>query len=167
MSELPEEVQPNEEGSDESLPSTLQSSGIGKGEMRGIFEQVQMRMMRGGSGVDLGQLSPENKTQLLEIIAQEDKFAYEIQSKKIDSSTQVKLAEIRSKTVGRRTLRYIYIGLLALVLVITLIMLFYNDKYISQWFALISGSLGGFGIGRMSKDSNRSESPNPPEEPAE
>lgn len=129
-----------------------------KNKIQGIFQSLEMMVhQRGKGGLDVSSLSPEQKDKLIDMLAKNEENAFAYHSKKLDVTKEITLAHISSTTVNQRTKRYISIIGVSVLAIITVIILIFKDTYFVHWLTFITGLLGGFGIGRYTKDSEKVE----------
>lgn len=155
MSELTT-PEPNEDGK----PLEILPPNQPKNKVQSIFESLEvMALQRGKSGgLDISTFSPEQKDKLLDILGKNEENAFAYHTKKLDVTKEVTLAHITSTTVSQRTTRYISIGSIGVVAIITIVILLMKEEYFIHWLTFITGLAGGFGVGRFSKDT-KTESP--------
>lgn len=150
MSDLPEQTPPDE---GEEMENGLEvPSGPGKQVIRQMMTQFEMMAMRKGrEGIDISIFSNEQKDKLLDIVLQSEQNSSNLQKEKIAADKEISLARIKAKTVVQRTNRYIYLGTLVAVFVISLIVFLKVPDYITQWLSFVTGICGGYGIGYAAK----------------
>lgn len=100
-------------------------------------------------GMDIGSMTPENQSRLLDIMEKNEENAFQFHLKKMESNEKIRIKEIDSSTVTQRTYRYIVVMIIIVAAIITLLILFQTPAYFTTWLGFITGLAGGFGLGKI------------------
>ena len=134
-----------------------------KNKVQSIFHELEiMAMQKGGrNSLDLNRLSGEQIDKVLDTMAENEKNAFAYHSKKLDAIKEIELRKIDSSVINQRTIKYLLVGLMLGALTITILILFFKEKYFISWLTFLTGILGGFGLSRLLVNSNQKETQNP------
>jgi len=117
-----------------------------------VFEKMEMMSLQKGDNIDISLLNDAQRDKLLDVMQQNENHAFEYHSKKLDNEKEIKIAKINAGTITQKTNRNALLLLIGGCFIITLCILFYNDKYLNVWLSFITGLIGGYGIGKFQKN---------------
>ncbi|WP_294296004.1 hypothetical protein [uncultured Chryseobacterium sp.] len=126
-----------------------------------ISELSIMAMQRRGDGLDLAKFSKDQVDKLLDTAAKNEDNAYQYHTKKLDVYKELESKKISASIAGEKTKRFMYIGVLVIGALLTAIIIIWKNQFFLPWLTFVTGSLGGFGIGKsQSKNSNNDNNRN-------
>lgn len=128
--------------------------------MDNIFEELtMMAMKKKDSGLDISNLNSNQVDKLLDTMAKNEENMFAYHTKKLDTQREVKIREIGASIVGEKTNRYVYLGVLALIGVLTVLIMLLQEKHFMSWLTFLTGLAGGFGISKISGKKSNKQNP--------
>jgi len=85
---------------------------------------------------------------ILNLIEKNESKTYDYHCKKLETSKEIEIAKINAGIVGEKTHRLIALSLMIVLPVITCLILFFKETFFVPWLTFLTGSIGGFGIGK-------------------
>ncbi|NDI99284.1 hypothetical protein GWA97_09370 [Flavobacterium sp. LaA7.5] len=122
-------------------------------EMFHELEIMAMQKNSKNSSLDLQHLSKEQIDKVLETMDKNEDNAFNFHSKRLDAYKEIRLKEIDSSVISQKTTKYISIGGLAVLAIVTLVIIIFKTEFFIPWLTFLTGLAGGFGIGKGSKSS--------------
>lgn len=133
--------------------------------MEGMFEELTMMAMRKkDSGLDISNLSPGQVDKLLDTMAKNEENMFAYHTKKLETQKEIKFKEIGASIVGEHTNRYVYIGGLFIVALLTILIMVLQEKYFMNWLTFLTGLAGGFGLSKIPSKKNKTKNKNSDDE---
>lgn len=145
-------IEKSENNEDNIEKTDLIQPQIPKNKVQAMFQELEiMAMQKGGrNSLDISKLNKEQVDKLLETIAQNEKNAFAFHTKRIDSIREIELRKIDASVINQKTLKVLLIGAsLVIFPLITLLILFYKETFFIPWLTFLTGTLGGFGLGKV------------------
>lgn len=126
--------------------------------MENIFEELTMMAMRKkDSGLDISNLNTNQVDKLLDTMAKNEENMFAYHTKKLDTQKEIKIKEIGASIVGEHTNRYVYLGALLLVALLTILIMLLQEKYFMPWLTFLTGLAGGFGISKIPSKKSKNQ----------
>lgn len=133
--------------------------------MENIFEELTMMAMRKkDSGLDISNLNTNQVDKLLDTMAKNEENMFAYHTKKLDTKKEIRFKEIGASIVNEHTNRYVYIGALILVALLTILIMVLQEKYFMSWLTFLTGLAGGFGISKIPINKNTKNTLEPEQE---
>lgn len=131
-----------------------------KHKIESLFEKFEMMALRQGAGnVDLHSFSEEQKDKLLTIVEQNEGHAFEYFKEQLKTKKELGLAKINAGNFTFKTNRIVLVILILALFIVTVLILLHKEDFFFQWLTfltgLIGGSVGGYGIGRASREGKK------------
>lgn len=118
-----------------------------------ILEKLELSSLMKGrkSGFDFASLSDKQKDKVLELLEKNEDNAFKFHEKRLSTIEKLQSKDIESRTVNQRTLRYIAIGAVISIPILTGLILFFREDFFIPWLTFFTGLLGGTGLSKASK----------------
>lgn len=134
------------------------------GKINHILQELEvMSLHKGSSGnIDLTVFDKEQKDKLLDLMGKNEDNAIKYHTERISAVKEIELARIAGSNTNNKTLRYLLIAGLILVVTLTILILFFKDEYFIPWLTFLTGFVGGVGVPRLFaslRQSNKSRNP--------
>lgn len=123
-----------------------------KNKVQAMFQELEIMAMQKGdrTSFDLSKLDKEQIDKVLDTMAENEKNAFAFHAKRLDAIKEIELRKIDASVINQKTLKFVLIGVLIFVLpAITLLILFYKDTFFIPWLTFLTGTLGGFGLSKI------------------
>lgn len=148
---------PSEAGDSPSVPHNGVVESL-KEELREVLLQgetlVASRQLGNPVAGFVSNLTENQKDKLIDIFSKNEDNALTYHSKKLDTVKEIELERIRSKGQGLSVFKQIAIGVLAVFLLITVLLIVFKPDLLNTWLAFVmglgGGGLGGFGLAKSS-----------------
>lgn len=122
-----------------------------KTQIQAMIQEVGfMAMQRGSRGsVDISKLDKDQMDAVLGILAENERNAHTLNMKKLDVTTQIELRRIDASVMNQKTLRISLVVALIALPIITILVLFFKEKFFIPWLTFLTGMAGGFGLSKV------------------
>ncbi len=107
------------------------------------------------SNPDLASLSEKQKDKLIDSVLVNEQNHFEYSKKRLEAEERVELKRIEATTVNQKTKRYVLLGGLFFIAILSVLILIFRDEYFVSWLTFLTGILGGIGISKSGLLSNQ------------
>ncbi|RED93167.1 hypothetical protein [Marinoscillum furvescens] len=148
---------------EESEESTTPAVPV-PGKVNQILQELEIMSLHKGSrgNIDLSEFDKDQKDKLLDLMAKNEDNAIKFHTERTNAIKEIELARIASSGTNNKTLRYVLVGSLFLVVGLTVLILLFKENYFIPWLTFLTGFVGGTGAPRAInslRKSDKSENP--------
>ncbi|WP_108866854.1 hypothetical protein [Aquimarina aquimarini] len=140
--------QSNQELSNTEDTATNQEA---KQKFKGVLAEMEMMMSwqkSHQSNSDLAGLNEKQKDKLIESVLINEQNHFEFSKQKLEAEERVELKRIEATTVNQRTKRYVMLGGLFFIAILSILILMLQNEYFVSWLTFLTGILGGIGVSK-------------------
>jgi len=139
-------------------------------KLSGVLEQYEMMAVqrRRSEQLSTPKLTESQINTLLSIAdkTEDNKLTY--QTQRLKTIKEIEIAKIKSSDTNNKTLRYVWLTSIILVIAITTTILFFKDTFFIPWLTFLTGLIGGAGASKAIdgiKANQQADNPLKEEEP--
>ena len=125
------------------------SENFERSGMTSMLSQAEMMMMMQRTNNDSMDLSPfnsEQKDKLLSLAEKGQDQGHELAKLQLSANLEIAKKTIDAANINQRTLKYVLLGGMIALFVITLIVLFFEKEFFIPILSFITGLCGGAGV---------------------
>lgn len=123
-------------------------------KVNSILERLELSQLTKGrksAGFDFSSLSDQQKDRVLDLLEKNEDNAFKYHEKRLSTIEKLQSKAIESQTVNQRTIRYIAVGAILSIPILTILILFFKEDFFIPWLTFLTGLAGGAGISKASK----------------
>ncbi|MEA5259462.1 hypothetical protein VB264_16805 [Arcicella aquatica] len=146
-------IEKTAENEENEAKAEVVSPQVPKQNVRAMFQELEiMAMQKGGkSTLDLSKLDKEQVDKVLNTMAENEKNAFTFNSARLDAIKEIELKKIDASVINQKTFRYVLLGVLIVMPIITILILFFKETFFIPWLTFLTGIAGGFGLSKATK----------------
>ena len=149
---------------DKNFPQESEPTPSVPSKMNQILQELEVMSLSKGSlgGIDVNFFDKDQRGKLLDLMAKNEDNAIKYHTDRINVHKEIELARIASANTNNKTVRYVTVAGLILVVAVTVLILLFKDGFFIPWLTFLTGFVGGVGalkVVNALKASEKTENP--------
>ncbi|WP_044171660.1 hypothetical protein [Flectobacillus major] len=142
------------ENEENKLKAEVVSPQVPKQNVKAMFQELEIMATQKGSKstFDLSKLDKDQVDKVLNMMAESEKNAFTFSSERLEAIKEIELKKIDASVINQKTFRYVLLGVLVVLPIITILILFFKETFFIPWLTFLTGIAGGFGLSKVTKD---------------